>query len=828
MNTKRTLTALTLLIIFIVRSNISLGQVTVPNNVFTPGAFVGWNAVGGANPLEFRTNNTNRGGIAGNTGFWGIGNTNTFTPQDLLHIDDGFASFARFTNNNTGAGAGDGFRVGLLGLTAALIQQENASMLFATNNTPRMTILGPNGFVGINTGAPAFRLDVNGDINTPNIANQGYRIGGIVIIQKPGPQNTIVGEGAGGATPGAGQNNTYIGFQSGFNTNPLSLQNTFAGVRAGFTNQSSGGTFSGFESGQFNTSGDFNTFYGFRSGRNNTNGTGNSFFGGNSGLGNISGNNNVFIGGSAGITNTTGNLNTTIGTGSNVFSGNLTNATAIGSGSVVRFSNNMILGDNTVNVGIGLSGNALGPQDKLEINSNVSGVSGLQFRQLTSANIPVANPGTGVLAVNAAGKVIYVTGGGTGTVNNAQNGTSLVGPIVELGGNPLIHCTEVPLNGFDFFFSGNGVPFANQVAIGKACNVFPFPVAKLDVLQSSTTTNSIGINVENTDNGTAQTPAATSRGVVSIVSNTSTNNRIAGFFSTPMIPVPGIPYAIFVPNLSGHVNFGYSVLGTTSDLVEINGNININGDINGTGNFNYTSDAQLKTNISDFHGGLSIVKQINPVYYNFNGKAQTKTSETHIGAIAQQIGTIAPFAVDTFQAKLDTSDANFTKLLSIKSEALVYMTINAIKQLDSLNTIKDSLISNLLTRVSALETTVNSCCSNNNFKIGSGSNNKTGKPGESGSINVELKNSEDALLYQNEPNPFGEQTTIRYYIPENAGKAEVVFYDEFGRIIKSVEIMEKGNGKLDVNTASLASGIYSYSLIVNGVSKNTKRMVRSR
>jgi len=50
----------------------------------------------------------------------------------------------------------------------------------------------------------------------------------------------------------------------------------------------------------------------------------------------------------------------------------------------------------------------------------------------------------------------------------------------------------------------------------------------------------------------------------------------------------------------------------------------------------------------------------------------------------------------------------------------------------------------------------------------------------------------------------------------------------YGKEIKRVVLENKGNAKLDINTRDLDSGIYSYSLIVDGTVINTLVMVRTR
>lgn len=135
----------------------------------------------------------------------------------------------------------------------------------------------------------------------------------------------------------------------------------------------------------------------------------------------------------------------------------------------------MILGNNNVNVGIGLSSDPLGPQNKLEINTGIANTSGLRFRQLTSASPTQANPGTGVLSVDPNGDVIYVnipSSGGLGNLCSAPP-------------NPITGNYEIPLATHRFFFSGQGTLNntlrQDNVNIGYQCPQIP-PPARLNVL----------------------------------------------------------------------------------------------------------------------------------------------------------------------------------------------------------------------------------------------------------------------------------------------------------------------------------------------------------
>jgi len=58
------------------------------------------------------------------------------------------------------------------------------------------------------------------------------------------------------------------------------------------------------------------------------------------------------------------------------------------------------------------------------------------------------------------------------------------------------------------------------------------------------------------------------------------------------------------------------------------------------------------------------------------------------------------------------------------------------------------------------------------------------------------------------------------------GEAQLLFYDINGRIIKQVDISERGDGKLTVYGENLQNGIYTYSLIADGKLIATKKMVK--
>ena len=76
------------------------------------------------------------------------------------------------------------------------------------------------------------------------------------------------------------------------------------------------------------------------------------------------------------------------------------------------------------------------------------------------------------------------------------------------------------------------------------------------------------------------------------------------------------------------------------------------------------------------------------------------------------------------------------------------------------------------------------------------------------------------------PNPFAEQTVISYNIPSTATRSQILFYDNGGNLFKSVDIKTTGKGQLNVFANDLSSGMYSYTLIVDGNVIDTKKMIK--
>jgi hypothetical protein len=85
-----------------------------------------------------------------------------------------------------------------------------------------------------------------------------------------------------------------------------------------------------------------------------------------------------------------------------------------------------------------------------------------------------------------------------------------------------------------------------------------------------------------------------------------------------------------------------------------------------------------------------------------------------------------------------------------------------------------------------------------------------------------------AELGQNNPNPFKENTTITYSIPENTKSAMIIVYDLQGKELESYMLETTGRGAILIDGNTFKAGMYVYALIVDGVYIDSKKMVLTK
>lgn len=263
-----------------------------------------------------------------------------------------------------------------------------------------------------------------------------------------------------------------------------------------------------------------------------------------------------------------------------------------------------------------------------------------------------------------------------------------------------------------------------------------------------------------------------------------------------------------VCGILGGTQKGSGVYGTNGSMIELNQGEQyagyFNGDLKLTGTLfvpqiYWSSDFRLKENIESIDEGcLSNIRRMNVVRYNlkqrevnildsmeskkgllYDPKSPLLTKK-HYGLIAQELQEIYPDLV------MEGKDG----YLSINYMEIIPLLIQSIQELE--------------TKVEALSSPSES-------------------PKQSPLIEDNL--SGENVLLQNIPNPFREYTIINCNINNDVNSAVLYIYNMNGLQIDKIVIDQRGSVPVTIRRNNLSAGIYMYSLIVDNVVIDMKRMI---
>lgn len=292
------------------------------------------------------------------------------------------------------------------------------------------------------------------------------------------------------------------------------------------------------------------------------------------------------------------------------------------------------------------------------------------------------------------------------------------------------------------------------------------------------------------------------------------SKRSFGVVGTAGNATSGYNYGVF-GMLKGSNNGG-AVVGILGDQMGIyingkyagyfNGDTKVNGTLYATSVVN-TSDIRLKENIVSLSekedGGTTLdkIRRMNVIEYNFKPQTEIPEAERdtinpekirtndeiskdrHYGLSAQELQTLYPNLVKEGQ----------DGYLGINYIELVPVLIRSIQELkQELDEVKGANGEAMMSR--GATTTVASAIGNGN------------------------------VLYQNTPNPFKEQTTIRFSLADDARDATICIFDMTGKMLKKLPI-SSGETTVSINGWELGEGMFLYTLMVNGREIDTKRMI---
>lgn len=199
---------------------------------------------------------------------------------------------------------------------------------------------------------------------------------------------------------------------------------------------------------------------------------------------------------------------------------------------------------------------------------------------------------------------------------------------------------------------------------------------------------------------------------------------------------------------------------------------------------------------------------------------RTQTDQNHIGLIAQEAQAVLPELV-----KADTAGYLYVDYIG-----LIPVIIEALKE-------QQTIINAQSLDIKALKEQYGKCCRTCEDTTGSDIVGEEGHDGavaevtsenrDEPTLSTSLSNTTTAtaILYQNIPNPFSSQTEIRYYVPLNAKDAFIYVFSLTGNLLLTKPITGTGSGSISIRGNELQPGRYLYSLVIDGVEVDSKRMI---
>jgi len=102
----------------------------------------------------------------------------------------------------------------------------------------------------------------------------------------------------------------------------------------------------------------------------------------------------------------------------------------------------------------------------------------------------------------------------------------------------------------------------------------------------------------------------------------------------------------------------------------------------GTNTWTIASDIRMKRNVHRFQGDINVIRRLNPIAAEYNGKGGTPEGARVVSFDAAELREIVPQAVSSVRGKLHPDDAEETELLGVNTHEIFYHMLRAIQYLD--------------------------------------------------------------------------------------------------------------------------------------------------
>ncbi|MFZ6010339.1 MAG: tail fiber domain-containing protein [Bacteroidota bacterium] len=564
------------------------------------------------------------------------------------------------------------------------------------------------------------------------------------------------------------QNTNY-----GTNAGNAGYYNTSIGYEAGDVTTAASGTFLGHQAGKNVNFGNFNSFVGAFSGLSTTSGSNNAFMGYASGYSNTNGSNNSFAGAWAGYGNTSGHRNTFFGTQAgyynstgvdNAFFGTEAGLSSSTGSSANSFFGSMSGRNNTMGFYNSFFGNESGFSNTTGYRNSFYGHQAGRANTTGTLN---AFFGNNAGYYNTSGSQNSFFGKSAGNNNTTGERNTLVG--YEAG----FASATAAGNTFVGWEAGYYCTESGNTLIGSGAGRY---------MTTGELNSYVGTSAgSNNTAGSRNVFIGYFAGGASVGSNNVFIGNQAGALSNGSGKLvvhnssetsSALLYGDFNTRQLG---IGTSSLGTYT--------LTVNGDAFATGLW-ISSDRRFKEKTKSITQALEKIKQVSGVNYQFRKQSE---ASGRVFSGGEQLGFIAQDLQKIFPELVKTDDEGY---LAVNYQGMIPVLVEAIKELSA--------------EVAYLKTKL--------------TDEPTGEKSERSSV-------KRAMLKQNYPNPFDQETTIEFMLPENISNATLYIFDLNGKQVATYPQLSAGLGKVSITAAQLTPGLYHYSLVVDGVIIDTRKML---
>ncbi len=241
----------------------------------------------------------------------------------------------------------------------------------------------------------------------------------------------------------------------------------------------------------------------------------------------------------------------------------------------------------------------------------------------------------------------------------------------------------------------------------------------------------------------------------------------------------------------------------------------LNGSAYSTGNYQ-NADAQLKEGIKPIKGAMDKLSLLKPTYFAYKTdehKSMNLPAGQQMGLTAQDVEKEFPELVKDIKdisGYLETGNTDIKSYKAVNYTNLIPLLIAGIQEQQSQLEKQNKTNEELRTLVATQQQQINDMQAKSSAVTGI--SNITGQ-------------TDGFSMDQNVPNPFSNETLIRYNLPQSISNAYMAVYDLSGKQITTFQLTQKGTSSVKISSDKLSAGIYIYSIIADGKVMDSKRMV---